>query len=547
MALAAAVQSPRTDPSPINFNRSSNDNQSNTSTSQEDRIQENKQQQQPSTSMEAIPVLSLEESRQGSFDKALKVRVSNSTMPSTVVEAGAGEGAGDPTGGVDVQNGRDSPPSLRVRFGDSGNALLHQSQPSFNHDPNTNTTSSTLPAPILALKTKHASPTPSPDKLKVTSPPKTTNTASNAATTTTLARPAASVFERLSKTETIAFMNQKFFNQPPKIQERTMKRSTSAPPSLRSKNTVPKQQQQQQQQNLPPTSPSKGKGQNSPEKNNKPNLTDKIVNLASTSFELFERLAEKHTKLSKSRRRVRTSTTPNRHTNHNDPTSKTSKKTTNPNDPRATRRNLIGRRHSLGRTHSFDRWKSHKYDVPAVNNKTSKKTRPTTNAKTKRVQKVLDDAFDVESTGPPMMIEFSSQTKILCSNKFEPEAGFEELDLFELGLNSPLSEYEAGAMSAKEFASEIMNALLWRDLPSNIKWDVRCPLERELAMPIGEIGYSFMIEAAGNSILEANELSDDEVEELYTASATGNVTFLPDREIQVENYSCVYTYDDLEL
>jgi len=153
------------------------------------------------------------------------------------------------------------------------------------------------------------------------------------------------------------------------------------------------------------------------------------------------------------------------------------------------------------------------------------------------------DSYDMIDNGPPLFIEFSNRTKIICSNKYAPELGFEDIDPQQLGIRRSLTEYEAGSLAAKKLASEIMHALLWRDLPKDLKWNINFPLERELAMPIGEIGYSFFI--------EATETRDDSVDSdtkediFHTASATGNVSFLPDRwEVHVENYSCVHDVDE---
>jgi len=156
------------------------------------------------------------------------------------------------------------------------------------------------------------------------------------------------------------------------------------------------------------------------------------------------------------------------------------------------------------------------------------------------------DSYDMHDNGPPLYIEFSNRTKIICSNKYAPELGFEDIDPQLLGIRRSLTEYEAGSLSAKKLASEIMHALLWRDLPSRLKWNVNFPLERELAMPIGELGYSFFIEAT--EMKDDSDTSDDEDEPFHTASATGNVSFLPDRwEVHIENYSCVHNVDEKNL
>lgn len=153
------------------------------------------------------------------------------------------------------------------------------------------------------------------------------------------------------------------------------------------------------------------------------------------------------------------------------------------------------------------------------------------------------DSYDMHDNGPPLFIEFSNRTKIICSNKYAPELGFEDIDPQQLGIRRSLTGYEAGSLAAKKLASEIMHALLWRDLPKGLKWNINFPLERELAMPIGEIGYSFFIEATETR--DDSVDSDLEEDKFHTASATGNVSFLPDRwEVHVENYSCVHDVDE---
>lgn len=290
-----------------------------------------------------------------------------------------------------------------------------------------------------------------------------------------------SVFDRLSNTETVASLHQKFLPSKQSGTERRMKRSTSAPPSLRAKARTSKRDQEKKK--------------------------TKEVKKEASNVGLFERLSGKHTALSKSRRKLRTELN-----NHNREEQKV----------KAKRSSSVGRRRT-------NRWMPIRDDMRKIE-KTNR-----------RAKYALKYAFDNESIGPPLEIEFSSGTKVMYSHKFMPENGFSELDLVELGLKPYLSKYEVGSISAKEFASEIMDALLWRNLPSTVHWKVDCPLERELAMPIGAIGFSFMIEATGQDHHVIEELSNNaEEEKSYTASATGNVTFLPDNEIHVENYSCVH-------
>ena len=452
------------------------------------------------------------------IDIPLNNNNNNNNMTSTALEAVE---TPRKKNGIDhhVQRREESstPPTRGVRFSDDNQqdpqsnsnnnlSLYVKAMPSSSEE-ETLTPASQSPSPILSTMRKHK-------------------------TSTLATRP--SVFERLSNTETVASLHQKFHPQLSSITksrtaERRMKRSTSAPPSLRAKNSRPKSS---------PNQVKKKKGIVPPTTENKktPYLTQKFAQLASS----FERLSEKHTALSKSRRRERND--PNNNNNNN-----VNNDHKNSNS-RSKRSNSLGRRHSFGRRqNNYGQFNTPSRQVQRSQMRNPSKINNRQKDRNKQANDALADAFEDESLGPPLEIEFSSRMKILCSNKFMPEEGFTELDVFELGLNPFLSEYEAGSTSAKHFASEIMHALLWRDLPSEVKWDVQRPLERELAMPIGEIGYSFMIEATGKSIYQDSDMSDEEGEGkddedllMYTASAAGHVTFLPDWEIQVENYSCVH-------
>lgn len=421
---------------------------------------------------------------------------------------------------IDKREGESAPPTRGVRFSDD-----NQKQQNEHGDPQSN---GKLAVDVKAVTSSSeeeetltpASNTPSPKLPPIRKKHKGTTLAT---------RP--SVFERLSNTETVASLHQKFLPQqsrPKTTTERRMKRSTSAPPSLRAKNSRPKSTQIQKKKLKP----------QAVENKKTLYLTQKFAQLASS----FERLSEKHTALSQSRRRARNDSNINSSNNNRNSTS------------RSKRSNSLGRRHSFSRgLNNHEGFNAPSRQVRGsqirtssknnINNSNANRTRH--QYRSKLAKDTLADAFEDESLGPPLEIEFCSKMKILCSSKFMPEEGFTELDIFELGLNPFLSEYEAGSISAKHFASEIMNALLWRDLPPEVKWDAQRPLERELAMPIGEIGYSFMIEATGKSIYQDSDQSDDEGKDdedllIYTASAAGHVTFLPDWEIQVENYSCVH-------
>lgn len=158
-------------------------------------------------------------------------------------------------------------------------------------------------------------------------------------------------------------------------------------------------------------------------------------------------------------------------------------------------------------------------------------------------------SYETGEEGPPLSIEFSKMMRLICSNKYTPELGFVELDLKPLRLTSAFAEYATGAMSSKNLAATIINALFLRDLPGGISWNIHEPLERELVMPIGEEGYSFFVDATASKFDDeySNEGNTEGAKyNRYTASATGSLIFVPVRsEIHVENYSCVHSvYDD---
>ena len=298
-----------------------------------------------------------------------------------------------------------------------------------------------------------------------------------------------SVFERLSQMETVASIQRKLVSR-----ELLRKRASSAPPlrptsapTLRSLN------------NRPPKVKTefKVKKKNSDlEKNiHKPNKVspDKLS---------FERLAVRHTKLSMMRQQ-------------------TSRKNV------AQRSGVLRvRSTSRGRPVALERWKS----APTVEHQIISK---------EEEESVY--AQSVISAGPPLEIGFTSRMEIFTTDTLKPEDGFDQVDCSELGLNGCLAEYEVGGLSVKEVASEIVNTMFVRDLPENIDWSIKEPLHRELALPLGEKGFSFFIEANEEKEEDDNEVESDDGESPYSAaSATGNVVFIHDLyEIHVENYSFV--------
>ena len=162
-------------------------------------------------------------------------------------------------------------------------------------------------------------------------------------------------------------------------------------------------------------------------------------------------------------------------------------------------------------------------------------------------QKQFDDELSsVAAMSVPNEIEFTSRMQIYTTNTHKPEDGYQELDPLEYGydLNGSLEEYEAGGMSVKELSSEIVSMLLLSDLPQGVDWDwrLRTPLYRDLALPLGEVGFSFFLETEteehGNENVNKNGSGIGNT--LPSASATGNIIFIHDlSEIHIENYSFV--------
>lgn len=158
-------------------------------------------------------------------------------------------------------------------------------------------------------------------------------------------------------------------------------------------------------------------------------------------------------------------------------------------------------------------------------------------------QKQFDDELSsVAAMSVPNEIEFTSRMQIYTTNTHKPEDGYQELDPLEYGydLNGSLELYEAGGMSVKELSSEIVSMLLLSDLPQGVGWDwrLRAPLYRDLALPLGEVGFSFFLETETEE--HGNGSGSGIGNTLPSASATGNIIFIHDlSEIHIENYSFV--------
>lgn len=318
-----------------------------------------------------------------------------------------------------------------------------------------------------------------------------------------------SVFERLSAYETVASIHRKL--QSRQIRNRsTKKRSSSAPPSIQRTFSAPLPSSN----NLKSTSVKldSNSRRNYNKKVGKEVPSGKPYKLVSQLS--FDRLAESHTKLSKIRQRAR-------------PLDKNLRKNSFRSNGgmhrvRSTSRGRIPLQnanfrkgniiHSTNFDLDFDKDNHDKY----------------------MEQKEFDDEFSsVAAMSVPYEIEFTSRMQIYTTNTHKPEDGYHELDPSELQLNSSLAEYEAGGLSVKDLATEIVSMMLLRDLDDEADWAVENPLYRDLALPLGEVGYSFFVEAT-------EKVGENGGEIIASASATGNIVFIHDlSEIHIENWSFV--------
>lgn len=133
---------------------------------------------------------------------------------------------------------------------------------------------------------------------------------------------------------------------------------------------------------------------------------------------------------------------------------------------------------------------------------------------------------------PPSIIEFQNITSVFVQNRYENDGEYFQIDSKETGLHDFLVKYRENNMSAKELAQEIMHNLFRQNLSKDVQWKMGDTLSREIALPLGEKGYSIFIEAREVSTSEA----------ICTSSVTGNVIFVFDcNEIQIENYSFLST------
>ena len=302
-----------------------------------------------------------------------------------------------------------------------------------------------------------------------------------------------SVFERLSRTDTVASIHRKLVSR-----ELVRKRSSSAPPLRQRPTSASMLTLTRSPSNRPPKVKSDFRLKKNA--NAEANIQTKISSKIS-----FERLAGKHTKLSMIRQQ---------------------RSRKNEFQQSGVRRLRCT---SRDRPAVLERWKS----APFLQ-------------LNEDPYEIIADRTGTESVisaGPPLEIDFTSRMEVFTTNTRRPEDGFDKVDCsgFGLGLNGCLAEYEVGGLSAKEVASEIASTMFMRDLPDNKDWSIKEPLHRELALPLGEKGFSFLIESQGEEGEDENdEDTDDGETPKSSASATGNVIFIYDLyEIHVEDYSFI--------
>ena len=364
---------------------------------------------------------------------------------------------------------------------------------------------------------------------------------------TSYSRP--TVFERLSNYETVASIHRKLESR------QIRKRSTSAPPSLRRAFSAPLSLNGNGQQHAKPILPKKDsnsrrdrhrhRNRNGNKKEDKDG--HRLYKPTPTSQLSFQRLAVRHTKLSKIRqRRPRAAST--------------SEKEPPKNSFQRGRVRRVSRVRSTSRGRFQNIDLQNVNDVNAQNVNVNANVNANVNVNAIRAtnsnfevdeqehneyleQKRFDDELSsVAAMSVPFEIEFTSRMQLYTVNTHKPEDGYNELDPTELQLNSSLAEYEAGGLSVKELASEIVSTLLLRDLHYDVDWSMQAPLYRDLALPLGEVGFSFFIEAAE----EVDGSNGNESGVNASASATGNIVFIHDlAEIHIENYS--FVSDEIRL
>eukprot|EP00555_Chaetoceros_dichaeta_P000287 CAMPEP_0198276678 /NCGR_PEP_ID=MMETSP1447-20131203/65440_1 /TAXON_ID=420782 /ORGANISM="Chaetoceros dichaeta, Strain CCMP1751" /LENGTH=732 /DNA_ID=CAMNT_0043971639 /DNA_START=144 /DNA_END=2342 /DNA_ORIENTATION=- len=128
-----------------------------------------------------------------------------------------------------------------------------------------------------------------------------------------------------------------------------------------------------------------------------------------------------------------------------------------------------------------------------------------------------------------------SKFKLLCSDKYHPERGMQELDAGELDLVDQLVSFESNGFSNEDIAVLIIEALFRRDFKDSDgdQWDIDPGTAREL-----EDDESEGRDLDGRGFVVKQQARWDSDKNYSVAAAKGIVTIWPDLdEIRMENYS----------
>lgn len=123
--------------------------------------------------------------------------------------------------------------------------------------------------------------------------------------------------------------------------------------------------------------------------------------------------------------------------------------------------------------------------------------------------------------------------KILCSDKYQPENGLQELDPVALNLVDSLITFESNGFTMERISVLIIEALFQRDFKDRDHWDVDPGTARELEEDEGGGG-----DLEGRAFVVKQQARWDSEKSYSVAAAKGTVTIWPETdEIRMENYS----------
>lgn len=128
-----------------------------------------------------------------------------------------------------------------------------------------------------------------------------------------------------------------------------------------------------------------------------------------------------------------------------------------------------------------------------------------------------------------------TKVKLLCSDKYHPEKGMQELDAGELDLVDQLVSYESNGFSNEDISVLIIEALFRRDFQDGEggEWEIDPGTAREL-----EDDENDGRDLDGRGFVVKQQARWDSEKNYSVAAAKGIVTIWPDLdEIRMENYS----------